>query len=165
MQLILCLECNGKNRSDFLYVKNTLDHYYNTWKNDKIIYVYSGGKSELINQEKKILNYIKNYRGKTRTIIVADYDREDDILNQKIEQYATDTLMDIVWMNRDIEEVYWGKRVEKKEKEEFAKKFEREYTYKLCNAKNLGEEEPLKKISSSNILCIFDKYLERKNIV
>lgn len=128
----------------------------------KFVSIFTGNKSELIRQDKKVIPYIRNYDGKTRIFIVADYDREDDILNQRIEEYAKNSMIEIIWMNRDIEEVYWGSRVSDKQKENYAKSFNSNYATLLAKANNLSNETPSSRISSSNILCVFDKYLTRK---
>lgn len=162
MQLILVFETRASCQSDYIYVKSAIDFFYVERKH-KITPIYAKAKSELTNCGKKIKDYVNKYEGDSKVILFADYDKEDDPKNAKIKKYCKEMSYDLVWMNLDIEEVFLGKRVEKRAKEKEALCFLKKKQTYLSSNKELGCHKPLDKHPSSNLLVVLDKYLISKH--
>ena len=95
-------------------------------------------------------------------ILFADYDKKDDPNNAKIEKYCYKSF-DLVWMNLDIEEVFLGRRVEKRAKEREALNFLKKKQTYLSSNQVLINPKPLDKHPSSNLLVVLDRHLRRKH--
>lgn len=62
LQLILCVETNKKTQSDYIYIKETIEHFYKFDPTQvKISPVYMDGKTHYKEKKKDINNYIKKY--------------------------------------------------------------------------------------------------------
>ena len=161
MQVILVIETRASCKSDYRYVKSTIDYFYGE-RSYKISKIFAKTKSELIKQDFKIISYISRYEGKSVVLICADYDRDSDSLNNDIEKYCLTKQYELVWMNRDVEDVFWGHQVDDKNKDRESFKFLTQKNKLLSSINTLNIEEPLKKYPSSNLLVVLDKYMKRK---
>jgi len=161
-ELILILETRPSNRSDYMYVKSTLDYYYGS-RSYGITPIYAKSKSQLMDQESRIKKAIKESKRFPVVILFADVDNKEEKLNENIAKYCKENDYDLVWMNLNIEDVYLGKMVETKSKAKEAFKFQLKKDSIFPTMHNLSEEEPLKHKGTSNILKILDKYLTRSN--
>ncbi|MBQ9265857.1 MAG: hypothetical protein IJ186_02125 [Bacilli bacterium] len=162
MQLILVLETTAKAKTDYIYIKSVFDYYYEN-RSVKLTPIYAKCKHELINQSKKIEREKALYKGKSIVIICADYDREGEKINKDIIKYAKNNNCQIVWFNRNIEEVFLHRTVDKDKTIE-AIQFSRYRNTLVPKLSSIDVSNPLSKRPSSNILVIFDLYLNRKNI-
>ena len=161
-QLILIVEACSTSRSDYLYLKSVLDHFYDSSEH-KLSPIYAGSKTRLIDQGKKIEECSKRASFKeSQVFLCADYDYKSDPSNKAIQKYAREHGYEIIWMNRDIEEVFLGKRIPSKQKKQEAERFLRNPAKALESNNHLFVEDPLKAHPSSNILCVFDRYLHRR---
>ena len=161
-QLILVFETRASCESDYIYVKAAIDHFY-VERRHKITPIYAKTKSELINCEKRIQSRIDKNRDDSKVILFADYDKKDDPNNAKIEKYCLDKSFDLVWLNLDIEEVFLGRRVEKRAKEREALNFLKKKQTYLSSNQVLANPTPLDKHPSSNLLLVLDRHLRRKH--
>ena len=123
LELILIMETRASNKSDYMYIKSTLDYFYGT-RTFAITPIYAKTKSQLIQQDVKIKKAIQDSKRKTIVIVCADIDREEE-LNSNIAAYCKNKAYELVWMNLDIEDVYWGKQVNKGQKASEAIKFQK----------------------------------------
>ncbi len=108
-QLIFVLETNVSTKTDYIYIKKCIDYFYGK-RAFKLTPIYAGCKSKLIQQQSKIDSYKKCYEGITNTIIVGDVDDKDNSQNEKIVKYCRENNYKLVWMNINIEDVFWHKR-------------------------------------------------------
>ena len=161
IELILIMETRSSNKSDYMYIKSTLDYYYEP-RTYGIKKIFETTKSLLIKQEKKIEKLCNMTERKPVIIVIADYD-QDEPLNDIITKYCLNKFYDLIWMNSDVEEVYLGEKISRKDKEKKAIAFQIKKNKLIPKLNNLSETNPLNKSKSSNILTILDKYLMRKS--
>ena len=155
------METRSSNKSDYMYIKSTLDYYYEP-RTYGIKKIFATTKSLLIKQEKKIEKLCNMTERKPVIIVIADYD-QDEPLNDIITKYCLNKSYDLIWMNSDVEEVYLGEKISRKDKEKKAIAFQIKKNKLIPKLNNLSETNPLNKSKSSNILTILDKYLMRKS--
>ena len=160
VELIFVIETRSSNRSDWMYIKSALDFYYKpgTYGISKI---FAKCKTELIKQEKKIESAIKNTNRKPVVIVCADFDRDEEI-NDRIIDYCNANNYNLVWMNIDVEDVFWREKIENKHKKSKAIAFQKKKDQLLPEVKGLDTTNPLKERHTSNLLVVCDKYLKRK---
>ena len=122
IKFVIIMETKSSSRTDWMYVKSVLDFYYvpRTYSNSPI---FSKSKTELIRQDRKIAEIKKINPKETKIIIVADYDREENV-NLEIEKYCTKQNYDLVWMNLDVEDVFLGNQINPREKAKQAERFQ-----------------------------------------
>lgn len=161
IELILIMETRSSNKSDYMYIKSTLDYYYEP-RTYGIKKIFATTKSLLIKQDKKIEKLCNTTERKPVIIVIADYD-QDEPLNDIITKYCLNKSYDLIWMNSDVEEVYLGEKIKRKDKEKKAIAFQIKKNKLIPKLNNLSETNPLNKSKSSNILTILDKYLTRKS--
>ena len=174
LQLIFVVEANKKSKTDWIYIKETIDRFY---KYDvahlKLSAVYMEGKNKYLSKEKEVNLLISQYSS-TSTNNVAkviycfdcdDYDSNpvDKEFLEKTQEFCKANNYEYVWFCKDIERVYLGKKVEDGHKNGEATRFK---ANKLIDG--VSESRLKGKVISSNmsnILSALDKYkpfLERK---
>ena len=161
MQIILILETRSSCESDYRYIKSALDYFY-IERSYKLSKIYAKSKSELIKVDNKISSLKEKYNGDSVVVVCTDYDRDGDPLNKEIIAYCKKNAYELVWMNLDVEEVFWGKQIVSRYKNKESLKFLTQKNVILSNLKNIDVPNPLEKHPSSNLLVIMDKYLVRK---
>lgn len=161
MQLIIVIETRSSNQSDYKYIKSVIDYFYKP-RSFTIKKIFASSKSELIRQDKKINKEIADYPDESKIIVFADTDKNDDALNSKIIGYTNKNKFDLVWMNSDVEEVFLGRKVNKRNKGKEADNYLVHYQKILPSLTNLENDNPLKFNKTSNILLVLNKYLEKK---
>ena len=83
MQLIFVLETNKKCKSDWIYIKDTIEYFYNIDANNiKFTQVYMDGKGNFKNKQKEINKNIDQYakgasNGNSKVICCLDSDDYD----------------------------------------------------------------------------------------
>lgn len=121
LQLIFVVESNISCKSDWIYIKDTIDYFYNYEKTKvKLQPVYLGGKGNYIRKERKILSHESAYastskENKSKVIYCFDCDEydvnhDDSEFLSNIQDYCNKKGRDFVWFCKDIENVYLGKR-------------------------------------------------------
>ena len=162
MQIVLCLETRSSSKTDYRYIKSAIDFYY-VERSFKLTPVYAKSKSELMHCEKRIRAYENNYPEKTVVVFCADYDHDgDSSLNERLERYCASHSYDLVWMNKDVEEVFLNHHIPKDEKQQASFDFLKRKEKILKAIKTLDIARPLSKHPASNLLIVLDKYLRRK---
>ena len=86
----------------------------------------------------------------------ANHKKEFD----EISAYANRQGYELVWFCHDVEEVYLGKSIVKDAKKNRAIDFKKKNEIEEVDEKKIASKKKLK--CSSNILEVFDKYLNRK---
>jgi hypothetical protein len=167
MQLIICVETNSSCNSDYLYISALLHHRYSfASPQPKLTPIYLSGKTHYADKESKI-NYYKNaYQGISHVIFCLDTDLDApaSLDNPSIEKYCQTRGYDLVWFNRDVEEVFLGHQIghttalKKKEAERFAR------NNGIAHLPQFDVEQPFPLIHGglSNFAIVFDQYLTKK---
>ena len=170
-QLIICVETNRQCKSDWMYIKSTIEQYYAINNSDiKLSPVYMNGKGNYKSNKvkKEVATLIKQYAAGTEkgseshVIYAIDSDEyfanaEDAAFIKNVVKYCKGNNYELIWFCRDIEEVYLGKRIEKREKEREATAFLQNHRIKTIKSEILKSENVT--LGRSNILLILDKYL------
>ena len=171
VQLIIVVETNKKNRSDWMYIKDTIEHFYN-YDNSEVKFspVYMDGKTKYKDKEGEIQTLISKYAksakgNKSEVIYCFDCDNYDtDVTDRNFlkdaQKYCESKDYQFAWFCKDIERVYLGKKVEKNKKRDEAAKFLRKKEIKNIAAEKLSANKY--RNDHSNLLSVLDKYLARK---
>lgn len=166
-QVLLCLECNDKSRTDYVYVESTINRFYN--KNSVIykpIFLGSKTKYNSKDKQKEIRERMRQCKGETRVIYFIDLDDYDvsyetKKLYDEIKEFCQRNGHDLVFFCKDVEDVYLGKTVDDDEKVKVATKFKKSKAIGNVDESKLNVNCYRK--HCSNILNILDKYWERKH--
>ena len=169
LQLIIVVETDSKCKSDWIYVKETIDCFYQYDRTHiKFSPVYMGGKGNYQKKEREIKSLIKKFgNNEKQSKVIYCFDCDDYDSNNVTRRFLSDVQKfcekngyDFVWFCRDVEHVFIGQQIEKKQKKKVAERFKEKKSIK--DVKLTKIEETKYKNNSSNILKILDKYLERK---
>lgn len=170
-QIILCVESNKRAQTDNIYIKETIEHFFEIGNEVNIQFVNMDNKDNyksraVLNQIKE---FIRDYKiGKSTVIYCIDLDQyEADPVqakeNEDIEAFVKENGYELIWFSHDIEEVYLGKKVEKGEKVKLAVDFKKRGAIKDIPQDKLNSKKVAK--GKSNILNVLSEYLgERKKI-
>ena len=171
LQLIFVVETNKRCKSDWIYVKDTVDHFYE-YNNAyvKLTPVYMDGKGRYKNKEKEISTFISQYSSTSKnnaSIVIFCFDcddfsskPDDAAFLEEAQRYCKENGYEFVWFCKDIEQVYLGKQVSDKQKKAESVRFAANKEIKKVEGRKL--QFSTYKIGTSNILAILDKYLTRK---
>ena len=171
LQLIFVVETNKKCKSDWIYIKDTIDQFYQYDQAQiKLSPVYMGGKGKYIAKEKEISSLISQYATASKAnqskVIYCfdsdDYDKKpaDSNFLQEVRQYCSRRGCELVWFCKDIESVYLGRKVEDSKKQKEAATFKTKKLIAGVDADRLLMEHY--QANTSNLMRILDKYLTRK---
>ena len=129
VQLIFVVETNKKCNSDWIYIKDTIEHFYNYDRTQlKLSAVYMDGKGNYRSKkkEREINSLISQYSitSKNNCSMVLycfdcdDYDSNVADLNflEEVRQYCRKQCYEFIWFCKDVEEVYLGKRINDSQK-------------------------------------------------
>lgn len=173
LQLIICLETNPKTKSDYIYIKNTIDYFYSVNQAGvKLSPVFMDGKGNYDSRKtvKTIADYIRQYHAASEnnaSVVIYCFDCDDFDSNpadqeflKTVQKYCKDRQYQFAWFCRDIEHVYLGKQISDKEKKTAAEHFAAKHLIravevdKLCSNKMQNQR--------SNLCSILDDYMTRK---
>ena len=174
LQLVFVVEANKKSKTDWIYIKDTIDRFY---KYDvahlKLSTVYMDGKNKYLVKEKEVKSLISQYNGasaKNVTKVIYCFDCDDYDSNpvdkdfiDKTQKFCKSNNYEYVWFCKDIERVYLGKKVEDGQKNREATKFKADKLIDGVNESRLRGKSICPNMS--NILSVLDKfkpYLVRK---
>ena len=171
LQLIFVVETNKKCKSDWIYIKDTIDRFYQyDQARVKFSPVYMDGKGRYKNKEKEILSLISQYAAGNKMnqseVIFCfdcdDYDSkpEDADFLENAKRYCDEKGYDFIWFCKDIECVYLGKKIDDSQKKKESATFK---SKKIINAVDAGKLTANNyRANTSNIMNVIDKYLSRK---
>ena len=171
LQLIFAVESDKKSKSDWIYIKDTIDYFYRyDLAHVKLSPVYMHGKGNYKIREKEIKRLISQYASMTKTneskVIYCfdcdDYDmkKEDADFLSEAQQYCERNGYDFAWFCKDIERVYVGRKVEDSQKTKEAASFKKKKAIGNIKADRLSVDAY--QADTSNLMKILDKYLKRK---
>ena len=167
IQLILCVETNKKADTDSKYIFETIRYYYNVDNSVKLSKIYMGTKTKY--NSKEVLKEIKQKKSMfshgSMVIYCIDTDQYEKNPNHKkeydeIQKYCEHENYEMVWFCHDVEEVFIGYKVSDSDKTKKAAEFVKKNIVKNVNYKKLSSDKLIK--NTSNMLLVFDKYLQRK---
>ena len=165
--VLLCVECDSRSRTDYMYITSTIKHYY--IDDRKVIYrpIFLGSKTKYNDKGKisEILDAGRDFSGEVAVIYFIDTDsinvsNEARALNRDIQEYCLKKGYDLVFFCEDVEDVYHGERVHNKEKVKMADKFSRNGLINGVDEARLRSEQMQR--HKSNILNVLDKYWKRR---
>lgn len=171
LQLIFVVETNKKCKSDWIYIKDTIDRFYQYDQAQvKLSPVYMDGKGKYKNKEKEISGLISQYTAGNKTNLSKvifcfdcdDYDSkpEDAEFLVNAINYCNEKGYEVVWFCKDIERVYLGKKVDDSQKKKESATFK---TKKLINVVDSSKLlVNTYRTNTSNIMTIIDQFLSRK---
>ena len=167
LQLIFVVEANKKSKTDWIYIKETVDRFY---KYDvahlKLSAVYMEGKNKYLSKVKEVNLLISQYSSTSANNVTKviycfdcdDYDSNpvDKEFLEKTQEFCKANNYEYVWFCKDIERVYLGKKVEDGHKNGEATRFKANklidgVSESRLNGKSISH-------NMSNILSVLDKY-------
>ena len=171
LQLIFVVETNKKCKSDWIYIKDTIDRFYQYDQAQvKFSPVYMDGKGKYKNKEKEISSLISQYtagnkKNQTKVIFCFDCDDYDSkpedaefLVNAK--RYCDEKGYDFIWFCKDIERVYLGKKVDDSQKKKESATFKAKKLIDAVDKSKLIVKAY--RANTSNIMSVIDQYLSRK---
>lgn len=171
LQLIFVVETNKKCKSDWIYIKDTIDRFYQYDQAQiKFSPVYMDGKGKFKNKEKEISSLISQYtagnkKNQTKVIFCFDCDDYDSkpedaefLVNAK--RYCDEKGYDFIWFCKDIERVYLGKKVDDSQKKKESATFKAKKLMDAVDKSKLIVKAY--RANTSNIMTVIDQYLSRK---
>lgn len=134
LQLIFVVEANKKSKTDWIYIKETIDRFYNyDVAHLKLSTVYMDGKNKYLTKEKEVNSLISQYSSTSANNVTKviycfdcdDYDSNpvDKEFLEKTQEFCNANNYAYVWFCKDIERVYLGKKVEDGHKNREATRF------------------------------------------
>lgn len=136
LQLIICVETNKDCKSDKIYIWNTIHQFYKISQTEvKLNCVYMDCKGNYSSNKvyKRIKDYEKLYKAGNpngESVVIMCFDCDDYDTDNETAKFLKDARefcrnkgYHFVWFCKDIEQVYLGKSVPKKQKKESAERF------------------------------------------
>lgn len=171
LQLIFVVETNSKCKSDWIYIKDTIEHFYKyDLTKTKFTPVYMNGKGNYKNKENDIKTLMAQFAHSNKdnqTNVIYCFDCDDYDVNQvdanflkNAKEYCERQGYDFVWFCKDIECVYLNKKVIEKEKKKEASAFKEKKA--IINVDSAKLSANTYKANASNLMKILDIYLKRK---
>ena len=161
--VVLCVESNGRSKTDYMYINATIKRFYQDDK--KIVYrpIFLESKTNYNDRSKikEINKLVKDFPGQTNVIYFIDEDDADissetKKLNEEIRDYCKRNSYDYVFFVKDIEDVYWGYKINSNDKVKKAEEFNRKKLINNVKEENLRSQ--FERRHCSNILNVLDKY-------
>ena len=173
LQIIFCVEAKRSSKSDYVYIKATVEHLYTIDRaNTRLSPIYMDGKGNYCTKKvlREIQTHVKQYQtaSKSNQSVVVycfdcdDYDSkpEDRKFLESAKQYCGDNGYRFVWFCKDIENVYLGRSIPDNRKVKEAGIFAAKGMIRSIDSKVLEVREIRK--GSSNLCLVLDDYLERR---
>lgn len=170
MQIILCYESRPAADTDFIYIKSFLDFEYPDAKRKfKLTKISLETKTKYNSRKikssiKETTNNYAHMRPNEKTYVVycldVDHSLKDEIDNTDVIQYCKDNNYELVWFNKDVEDVFLGEQISDSKKTKEAANFAKQNKIQQLDIKVLNCPNPLIKHHYSNLKIVFDKYLK-----
>ena len=120
LQLVFVFECDGEDKSDAIYLNEVINHFY-LFENDNYSQIsrcniFLEGKGKYKNVKNRINNEMRTFSkegGETKVIYMIDLDSTENeykigSLNHNIMDYCSDNGYDLIWMCKNVENVFLG---------------------------------------------------------
>lgn len=175
-QFIFVVETNKKCNSDWIYIKDTIEHFYTYERTRvKLSVVYMDGRGNYNNKkkEKEIKRLISQYKAtsknnQSKVIYCFDCDEydnnpDDSKFLEDAKKYCDDRCYEFVWFCKDVERVYIDKKVDDSQKKKEATTFKAKKLITKVDTKRLSVDSY--RTNTSNIMNVLDRHQElaRKN--
>lgn len=171
LQLIFVVESNSKVKSDWIYIKETIDNFYlYDTAHVKFTDIYMDGKGKYAQKDKEINKKISQYASTSpnnKSVVIYCFDcddyntkPEDKKFLDTVKSYCDKNNYEFVWFCKDIERVYINEKVEKSKKGIKSSMFKAKKQIKNVSSSKLSVNNYRE--GTSNLLCILDKFLKRK---
>ena len=170
IQLIIAVEANKESKSDYRYIDPFIKRYFKIGTN-KISYVYMGSKMNYSDKgiNKQITSLINSYKRTGESHVIYCFDTDDFSVspdhqeNEKKNKKDLFHNSDIVWFNRDIEEVFINSRLENSEKKSKSIDFLAKGLIKFVSYQLFKYEDDFVGKQRSNLGVVISKYLEKSS--
>ena len=172
-QIIICVEADRKSKTDYIYIKATIDHFYNVNQAmTRLTPIYMEGKGNYSSRKisKSIENNEKQYRvtgNENSTVVLLcfdcdDFDRKPEDLKflEDASRYCEEKGYRFGWFCKDIEHVYLGEQVSNNQKKAKASQFAQKRLIDQVEIEKMRAKSI--QIQRSNLCSVLDEYLERK---
>ena len=169
MLLIIVTEGDSKAATDWKYVKSFLDAHYDIRNKAKLKPIFLSSKSKFMTAQNKLKPEIDAFfrmrvKGNDRVEVVmcfdTDFGGDGQEQNSRIEQYSKERGYHLVWMHRDVEEVFLGQRVDDKAKVQQSNRFLKTNGIARVDVKKLNAHQFAgPPFGTSNIKTVFDEIL------
>lgn len=164
LQLIFVVETNKKCNSDWIYIKETITHFFDYDNSQvRLSVVYMDGKTKYNKKEKEIEKLMNQYNktGISRVLYCFDCDEYDCSTEaqkflEKVKDYCKNNNYEFIWFCKDIERVYLHRKVENKQKKKEAAQFMAGRWIQNVNARALKADSFRE--NTSNILKVLNSY-------
>ena len=165
LQLVFVVETNKKCNSDWIYIKDTIERFYEYERTQvKLSPVYMDGKGKYKNKGRKVNELIAAYRSTSKANYTKvlycfdcdDYDNSPDDMKflNEARQYCEDNGYEFVWFCKDIERVYIGKKVDDRQKKKEAASFKKNKLINNVDPNRLTVDSY--RANTSNIMRVLD---------
>ncbi len=172
-QLILVMETDKHSKSDYMYLRSFIDHFFLIDQHTKICPVYLNGKRnynnagiiKIIKKEQKLF-YDSFSDGLSHVVYCydtddLDFNQDDQNFDKQISEFCESNGYFLVFFCRDIEEVFSGSRINKSDKRKTAESFYRGGKIKNIIIDKFKSEK--KRKTYSNLYLVLAKLLPEKN--
>lgn len=171
LQLIFVVETNKRIKSDWIYIKDTIEQFYQYDNvHIKLTPVYMNGKGRYKLKEKEVLKLISQYKAddsKKESKVIYCFDCDDYDVNRSDQEFLTEARRfceekgyEFVWFCKDIEQVYLDNRIDDREKKKVSEDFKKNKQIKNVDKSKLSAGDY--RLKYSNIMQVLNKYLEQK---
>ena len=175
-QLIVVVETNNTNDSDWIYIKETINRFYSyDCAHFKLCRVYMNGKGHYRDKEKEVVSKIKQYNSaaknnRSKVIYCFDCDeydnrKEDEVFLNNAKLFCREKGYGFVWFCKDIERVYLRKKIPDNNKGIEAARFRAKKKINEVDASVLSADTDKYSANRSNLLTVLDTlspFLKRK---
>lgn len=168
VQLIFCMETNKTAATDWIYIKETIDHYFEVNNQVKLNRVYMNTKTKY--RSKDVLDQIKQKIKEFeigQSVVIYCIDTDDFEKNAdherelgEIERFCKNNDYEMIWFCHNVEEVFWGHKVSDSKKVREAGVFRNKKKIQEISLRNLTSDR--RSACKSNILLVLKKYLKEK---
>lgn len=173
LQLIFAVETNKNCNSDWIYIKDTIEYFYEYQRTQvkfSIVYLEGKGNYNSKKKEKEVKHLISQYsasskKNRSHVIYCFDCDEyqhkpEDLRFLENAKSYCDSKGYGFVWFCKDIEQVYTGKQVEASQKKKTAAVFKEKKSIIKVDADRLSFVDY--QIKTSNIMKVLEQHQELK---
>ncbi|WP_020225954.1 hypothetical protein [Holdemania massiliensis] len=169
--LIFCVESQDAHHdSDGLYIKQALNHFYQFDQHKTILrFIYMNGKYNYAKRQIQVQlkKFMDQLAAEDQAYVFYVCDKDEELPSDfrhasQIQAYCQQKGYFLIWMNRNIEEVFWGRKVENGNKVKEAIRFKTSGRIQSL-PESVFMNENAQRRTTSNFLLVLDPWLKRKN--